>query len=139
MNRWPAFLTLIALVVAAGCGSGTGRVEGKLVWEDGTPAKQLEGSEVVFESAELKVSSRGVIGKEGEFMLRTAKPDDGCPVGSFQVAVVEFRKNANQEGTLLVPAILDEKFGDLKTSGLTATVKAGTNPITLKVQKASKR
>jgi hypothetical protein len=94
---------------------------------------------VVFESAELKVSSRGTVGKEGEFTMRTSKPDDGCPVGTFQVAVVEFRKNANPEGTLLMPPVLDEKFGDLKTSGLTATVKPGINPITLKVQKAPKQ
>jgi hypothetical protein len=115
-----------------------GQVDGKLVWEDGAPAKELEGSQVVFESAALRTSARGVIGPDGTFKLGTRTRDDGAPVGEYQVAVIEHRKNANAEGTALVPARLAPKYADLKTSGLTATVKRGTTPLTFTLERAPK-
>ena len=128
-----------ALLALAGCGGGMGQVDGKLVWGDGTPAKELEGSQVVFDSEELRTSARGVVGPDGGFRLGTNARDDGAPVGDYRVTVVENRRNANPDGTLLTPAVLAPKYADLKTSGLTATVKSGTTPITLTLEKAGKK
>jgi hypothetical protein len=128
-------LLALALLVLAGCGGGMGQVDGKLVWEDGTPAKELAGSQVVFESAELKVSARGVVDSEGNFKLGTRTRDDGAPVGDYEVTVIEHRPNANAAGTSLVPAVLPGKYADLKTSGLTATVKSGPNPLSFTLQR----
>jgi hypothetical protein len=129
----------LALLLLAGCGGGMGQVDGKLVWEDGAPAKELEGSQVVFESAALRTSARGVVGPDGTFKLGTRTRDDGAPVGEYQVTVIEHRKNANPEGTALVPALLAPKYADLKTSGLTATVKRGTTPLTFTLERAPKK
>lgn len=123
------------LVLVAGCGGGMGQVDGKLLWADGSPAKELEGSEVVFEAAAGGLSARGTVGPDGGFRLRTEQPDDGAPVGPYKVAVIENQRNANPEGTLLHPPVLDQKFRDFKTSGLTATVKSGTSPLSLTVTK----
>jgi hypothetical protein len=131
-------VVLVLLLLTAGCGGRMGKVDGQVVWEGGAPAKELANGQVVFESSELKVNARGEIGPDGKFTLRTNKPDDGCPVGEYQVAILEHRPNAAGEGSGLVPAKMDEKYGDLKTSGLTATVKPGTNPITFTVKRAPK-
>jgi hypothetical protein len=137
-RRGPAVALAAALLAVAGCGDKMGQVDGKLVWADGTPAKELAGSQVVFESAATRTSARGTVGPEGNFRLGTKAPDDGAPVGEYQVVVVEHRKNANAEGTVLMPALLAPKYGELKTSGLTATVKSGVTPVTLTVERAGK-
>lgn len=129
----------ILLLLFAGCGPKYYPVEGKVVWSDGTPAKELQGSQVVFESAELKLSARGSVGAEGNFTMTTINPDDGIPAGNYKVAIIEMRKNANTEGTTLAPGLLDPKYYDLPTSGLTATVSNGRNPITLTVDRAKKK
>jgi hypothetical protein len=115
-----------------------GQIDGKLVWEDGSPAGELAGSQVVFESAALRTSARGVVGPDGSFKLGTRTRDDGAPVGEYQVTVIEHRKNANPEGTALVPAQLAAKYANLSTSELAASVKPGTTPLTFKLERARK-
>jgi hypothetical protein len=112
-----------------------GQVEGTIVWSDGTPAKELKGGQVIFDSAELKVSARGEIDEEGRFTLRTANPNDGAQVGEYDVAIVEHRPSTGGEGSALAPQKLDSKYYDNKTSGLKATVKSGPNPIKLTVER----
>jgi hypothetical protein len=136
MFRARAAVLVAVLGLAAGCGGRMGQVDGKVVWADGGPATELEGSEVVFESAALGLSARGTVGPDGTFRLRTEQPDDGAPVGDYRVAVAENQRNANPEGTLLHPPVLDQKYRDFKTSGLTATVSPGVTPVTLTVTKA---
>lgn len=129
----------IAMLVAlSGCGSGIYPVKGEVRWKDGAPAKELVGSNVVFELPEKKTSARGVIQSDGSFRLSTQKPDDGAPPGDYKVFIVEDRKNANAEGTLLMPALLDPRNSELATSTLKATVTTGPNDITLTVERAAK-
>lgn len=137
MSRTRAVVLVAVLGLAAGCGGTMGQVDGKVVWADGSPATELDGSEVVFESAALGLSARGTVGPDATFRLRTEQPGDGAPVGDYQVAVVENQRNANPEGTLLHPPVLDQKYRDFKTSGLTARVTAGVSPVTLTVTKAA--
>ena len=132
-----AALCFIAFL--SGCGNDIHPVEGKVVWKGGVIAKELEGSHVVFELPEKKTSARGIIQADGTFRLSTHKPNDGAPAGEHKVLILEDRKNANAEGTLLAPALLDPRFADLKKSGLTATVKPGANTITLTVERAQDR
>src|SRR5262249_52972333 len=104
-----------------------------------TPAKELEGSHVVFEQPEASQSARGIVRADGTFRLTTLKPDDGAPAGEYKVLIVENRKNANKEGTVLMPAVLDPRYADLEKSGLREVVKAGTNKVTLTVERAPGR
>ncbi len=135
-RRWGGLMAgLMLTALLGGCGSGLYPVEGKLVWKDGSPAKELEGSFVVFDLPEKQTSARGMIGPGGIFHLSTNKPDDGALAGEYTVMVVEVgRKHlGGPDGSALAPGAMDARFSDPRTSGLTATVKPGTNQITLTV------
>jgi hypothetical protein len=132
-------IALFVAALASGCGSGIYPVSGNVVWKDKQPAKELEGSHVVFELPEKKTSARGVIRGDGTFRLTTLKTDDGAAAGEYKVYIVEDQKNANPEGTLLKPAILHSRFANVNTSGLSATVTSGPNEITLIVERASQK
>ena len=122
--------------LAGGCGGNLCPVEGKLLWKDGSPAKELSGSQVVFECAEKRTSSIAVIQADGTFRMQTIKPDDGVPAGHHKVAVLEHRPNSNAAGTQLTPAKLDLKYADLNSSGLEADIKPGKNEVTFKLDRA---
>lgn len=131
----PAF----GLAILIGCSStGPYPVEGVIVWMDGTPAKELVNSQVVFEQTG-KFSSRGVVKADGTFKLTTNKQDDGAMPGEHQVLIVESRPYAKGgEGAGLAPGYLHDKYYDLKSSGLKATVIPGGNKVELKVEKLRK-
>src|SRR3954453_4090916 len=81
----------LAVLSLSGCGPGMGQVEGKITWKDGSPAKELAGGQVIFESQAMRLPSRGEIGPDGSFTLRTSKEGDGAQVGDYDVAIVEHR------------------------------------------------
>src|SRR5262245_11326604 len=78
IRHWILGTASIAFLLT-GCGTRYYSVDGKAVWADGNPAKELEGSQVVFDSTELKLSARGTIGADGSFSISTVNPDDGVP------------------------------------------------------------
>jgi hypothetical protein len=140
VGRAAAALALAACL--AGCGgSGVYPVEGRVVWKDGTPAKELAGSQVVFDLAEKQTSARGTIQADGTFRLTTNKPDDGALAGEHQVLVVEIGRKplGGADATALAPGAMDARYSDPSQALLRATVKPGTNPVTLTVERAPKR
>src|SRR5687768_6652095 len=129
---------VLALVFGAlaGCGGvRTAAVEGKLVWADGTPAKELTGGVVMFQTADGTTKMHGVIGPDGAFQLASEVPE-----GIYHVYVAETLPviRETNDGDVLGPPKMDPKFGDPKTSGLTATVQSGGDPVVLKVGRAGK-
>jgi hypothetical protein len=134
-----ALVLLIGLTTLSGCGASMGQVEGKIVWSDGSPAKELAGGQVIFESQQMRITARGEIGPNGEFTLRTAKEGDGAQVGEYDVAIVEHRVATGGEGSPVAPQKLPDKYYDFKTSGLKATVKPGNTPVTLTVERQGKK
>jgi hypothetical protein len=132
----PGLCIAVTSWLLPGCGPKYYPVEGKVVWTDGTPAKELEGSQVVFESAEMKISARGTVGADGGFTMTMINPDDGVPAGTYKVAIVEEFKPLNADGSKVKPPALDSKYYSLASSGLTATVTSGKNPVELKVERA---
>jgi hypothetical protein len=132
-------LSLTALL--SGCGGGTNPVEGQLVWKDGSPAKELQGSFVLFELSEKQTSARGMIQADGSFRLTTNKPNDGALAGEHTVMVVEVGRQhlGGPDGTALAPGVMDARFSDPRTSGLKATVRPATNKITLTVEHPPRR
>jgi hypothetical protein len=128
--------TALLLATITGCGSGLSPVEGKIVWSDGSPAKELSGGQVVLENTEARTSSIGVIEVDGSFHMTTLKPNDGVPKGNYKIAILEHRPNANEGGTQLVPAKLDLKYANLESSGLEAKITPGKNQITLTLDRA---
>jgi hypothetical protein len=125
---------LLALAALSGCGPSMGQIDGKVVWTDGSPATELAGGQVIFESQEMRITARGEIGPDGSFTLRTSQEGDGARVGEYEVAIVEHRVSTGGEGGPLSPQRLPNKYYDFKTSGLKATVKPGRSPVTLTVE-----
>jgi len=127
-------------ILLPGCGPKYFPVEGKVVWADDTPAKELEGSQVVFDSSELKISARGTIGADGTFTITTINPDDGVLAGNYKVAIVEERKPVRKDDWSQVhPALLDAKYANHQSSGLTAQVTSGKNQIKLVVERLKRK
>jgi hypothetical protein len=125
------------VVLLSGCGSGMATVEGNVVWQDGTPAKELQGSYVVFENPKLDVSARGPIQPDGTFRLTTDKPDDGVPPGDYKVLIFEVGRKAlgGPDSSQMEPSRMHSRYMDLEATDLTAEVKPGVNPITLKIER----
>src|SRR5262245_4474484 len=136
-------LTAVLLLTAllAGCRGGVYPVEGQVVWEDDSPAKELAGSHVVFDLPEKKTHARGIVGADGSFRLTTNKPDDGAPPGEYKVLIVEANRKplGGPDSTALAPGVIDSRYASPTTSDLRATVQAGSNKITLKVRRAPRR
>jgi len=132
-------LGMIPLVAAialflVGCGQSKVRISGRLEWQDGKPAAELAEGQIIFESADSRVSARGVIGKDASFQINTEGPDDGVMPGEYQVAIVEHRPAA--EGSTKLPLQhLKDKYYSFNTSGLTATVAFGKPPLVLKLER----
>jgi hypothetical protein len=126
-------------LLLAGCGQGIYPVAGAVVWNDGTPAKELADGHVVFESVEADITARGIIQADGTFRMTTSEPNDGARVGEHRVFVMELRGPISPGSATPAPGIMDARFGAAASSGLTANIKPGENQITLTVDRAAKR
>ncbi|MBA4064706.1 MAG: hypothetical protein C0501_13525 [Isosphaera sp.] len=127
-------------LVCAGCASGTYPVEGVVVYADGSPAVELAGGTVVFESAEARVSAAGEIDAAGGFRLTTAKPGDGAPPGRYQVLIAppeaaEGGGDDRPKVRAVAKRVVDARYQRFATSGLEAVVEAKTNRVTLTIDR----
>lgn len=130
--------SLFVLVLAAlsGCGSGMYPVEGKLVWQDGSPVKELAEGMVVFEKTDAPLSARGEIQPDGTFRLTTRTRNDGAPLGKYRVVLTE----PGLPDTDRVPAPkAHPKYQLPATSGLEFTVEATTNEPVFRLERAPPR
>jgi hypothetical protein len=135
MNRSLFLLALSAVTLSlVGCSPSKVPVSGKLEWADGQPATELVDGQVIFESAELKTSARGVITKDGTFRITTETANDGVLPGTYKVAVVEHRP-APEGTTKLPPQHLQDKYYSFDTSGLTATIAPGQADLVFKLER----
>ncbi len=119
---------LACLSLAAGCGKGTGSLNGKITYGD----KPVKSGSVTVVGSDGVVHA-GAIQEDGAYLC------EGIPVGPVRIAVaspdpsqikVANRKPHEGEkpkldstGWLAIP----EKYGDINQSELTFTVKKGAN------------
>jgi hypothetical protein len=138
--RIVAVLVLVPSALLYGCGSGLYPVEGKVVWQDGAPAKELERSFVIFDLPEKQTSARGTIQADGTFRLTTNKLNDGALPGEYKVMVVEIGRKAlgGPDASAIASGAMDSKYSDPSTTPLKATVTAGTNKVTLTVERSQR-
>src|SRR5262245_11755733 len=62
-------------------------VAGRVVWEDGSAARELSGGLVAFESVEARMGARGEIDADGAFRVSTSRSGDGALEGRHRVLV----------------------------------------------------
>jgi hypothetical protein len=140
-SRLTVVVTLFVLA-AAGCeGSKLGQVSG-VVTVGGTP---LTTGTITFIPAEGKAAV-GTIGPDGRFTLTTHLPNDGAIVGSHKVTIHATKVGGGTmvpasfedelkgaKGQVLVPGkvewIVPERYSNLATTDLTATVNRGPQTI----------
>ena len=128
---------LVATFIATGCGKA--KVTGKVYFADGTT--QLKVGTVNF--TDEKVLCKGEINREtGVFEMRTFKPGDGVPPGTYKVYITETISfgegiesksgDATYHRIGTSTSLISPKYSNPDESGLTVTVsKSMTYNITL--------
>jgi hypothetical protein len=115
MKRF-CFLVLCFLLFC-GCGQGK-RVGGTVKYEDGTP---VTTGTVKF--IKMPYQWIGMINADGSYEMYELKPGDGVPPGTYQVTV----SASLDSGSNAIPVdLVDPKFNDPGTSGLTCEVNENT-------------
>jgi hypothetical protein len=132
----PAALAAACLLGCAGANTPY-PVKGTLRYEDGTPARDLAGGLVTFNSEERKVSAVGPIRDDATYELTTLRDHDGAPAGHYRVGVTPPEP---KKGEYATPApgrpALDPRFRNPETSGLEVTVEKKANDIPLPLARA---
>lgn len=125
---------LLALLVALGCGGGnTAPVNGQVKFKDGGDVSVLAGHTVAFEADADRMSGYGDIQADGTFKITTFSPDDGAIIGSHRVSITP--PEPPPDAPLPKP-ILDPKYQNHTTSGLTVEIKPGTNNVEFELERA---
>ena len=118
------FLSVVILVSTIGCGSHVA-FTGKVVYsDDGEP---VPTGEVQFYTPTFV--ARATIREDGTFRTGSYKETDGLPPGTYGVAIVA----AASSGISLI----DLKYADQRTSGLTLTIEESTRNHEFRVDRAS--
>lgn len=139
MTRLPVLFAFAAIMPSLGCQddgrSPTYRVQGKVVFADGTPLRG--GSVICLSDSETEsLSARGNISEAGTFTLGTYEVDDGAIAGRHLVAIdpplpTNFNPDAGP-----APRVIHQRFQHHDTSGLAFdVVEDGPNEITLEVSR----
>jgi hypothetical protein len=134
----PPLLAALLLGGLVGCGGPRlYPVAGRLVWEDGSPAKELAGGLVVLEAVDAPMGARGDIEADGTFRVMTSRPGDGAREGRHRVLIEARRLSEGELAGRREPSpVLDPRQGSFETSGLEVNVERKDNQVTLKLKKA---
>jgi hypothetical protein len=125
------FAVAVAIMLLPGC-SDRLTVTGSVKFADGTP---LDEGMVICEKKEGKeiVQARGQLSKDGRFRLGTFAPGDGVSPGHYRVLVVP--RGLTQAEMSAQGPIIDPKYSNYATSGITFEVKSGANSLDITVTK----
>jgi hypothetical protein len=150
-SRWVVVAGIVACLPSGGCGPAGNAVGPPLHPVSGTVklnGQPVAGADVVFQLKEDSRSSFGRTDANGQYSLTTRTGSDGAPEGDYVVAISKVETPAEdpskfipQEDKRYNPfagksvaatppkSTLPSKYGDAKTSGLTARVNAGKNTL----------
>lgn len=146
LHRHSLIMASLAAITAFGCGESTVQlpsvttypVHGKIVLADGRTT--LTEGTITFVPVDPETGRQavGAIAADGTFALHTTPTQEGAAAGEYRVSVSSVASASTDRVGFGVP-LVDPRFGDDASSGLTATVKAETNelpPIVLDPSKA---
>jgi hypothetical protein len=128
---------LAPLAPLAGCRDDgrlpTYKVTGKVVFTDGTP---LPGGWIIFESPEHGRGARGVVEKDGTYVLGTYEQADGAVAGRQLVAITPASPEGIDPDESRAPPVIDPKYTHMDTSGVEVEVDPeGENEFTITVDR----
>ncbi|MDR0609769.1 MAG: carboxypeptidase-like regulatory domain-containing protein [Planctomycetaceae bacterium] len=113
------YFILFVFVLPFILGCGQPKVTGTVKFDDGTP---LTSGGVTF--INLPYQATGAIKSNGSYEMYEIKPGDGVRPGTYQVTV-SATTGGGSDGEPLVH-LIDPKFENAGTSGLTCEVKGNT-------------
>ena len=135
MRTLSLFGTLFTFLLLSGCGNKMYPVRGQVVFEDGTPANELAGYAIMFQSQEHKTSAAGTIQPDGTFSVGTHTDTDGAMLGKQRVAITPPIPLTHVRRA---PSKIHERYGGFDTSQLEIDIKPETNQPTITVERAKK-
>lgn len=131
MNVRGTMLLLAAVALACvGCGGKMGSVTGKVTVE-GQP---VANASVTFEDGVKHIRASGVTDANGVYTLSTNAKNDGAPVGDYKVSVTQAGPEDSSQ-TTAPPRLFPPQFERAETSGLTTSVKSGSNTFDIQLPK----
>lgn len=128
-----AIVASACLFSASGCNDAAGpkrklvKVTGTVQF-DGKPLTQ--GTISFVAEGQGAVNAAGDIDGTGKYTLSTHEKGDGAPPGNYKVRIESWASPPKMDETGTDPgkAAIPEKYFDVNGSGLTATVKDGSEP-----------
>ncbi|MDR0870610.1 MAG: hypothetical protein LBN39_07435 [Planctomycetaceae bacterium] len=130
---------LLSCSVLIGCGQRTVPLKGTVTYaDDGSP---VPFGIVHFDSASSR--SKATIKEDGTFVVGTMKDTDGIFPGTYDVSIVGAEKpgtGKSDDPMVPPPAIplIDPKYENATTSGLTLSVDGKTKNYDIKVERPKK-
>jgi hypothetical protein len=117
-------LMVLAFLTTTGCGDRRFPVEGKVIYEDGTPYSG--GGVVVMETtvAGKMIMKRAPIDREGTFRPAAGAPN-GVVAGNYRVRIIPAAVDEIDGDSRIAPPSYDKKFASLETSGLEWVIGPG--------------
>ena len=114
--------SIILCCCLTGCGGKMGSVTGR-VTVDGQP---VPNAKVSYEDNVKHVRASGETDANGVYTLSTNAKNDGAPVGDYRIAIVQ-ASAADSSQTTAPPRLFPTQFERVETSGLSFSVKSGSN------------
>jgi hypothetical protein len=139
MNRFVLLGLCLCVLTFTACGSGLCSLRGKVTFsDDGTP---LPYGIVVFDNEQTR--SKGKVNSDGTYIVGTLSDTDGIPAGTYKISVTGTYKpaeniDANNMDTAQSESLIDEKYANASTSGLTVTVDSKTKVFDISVDRPKK-
>jgi hypothetical protein len=139
MNRFVLIGLYLFVSVFTGCGNNLCSLRGKVVFsDDGTP---LPCGIVMFDNEQTR--SQGKVNPDGTYIVGTLSNSDGIPAGIYKVSITGTYKPpentaSNDMDVSQSESLIDAKYANSSTSGLTITVDSKTKVFDIKVDRPNK-
>jgi hypothetical protein len=134
--RTTRVLSLLALsfglILASGCGSSKGDLNGTVKLKNGTP---LKGGSILVQSSD-GTSTGGSIREDGKYEVLaipaglckiSVTPDNNADVEYFKALAAGGREGKGGPPPKAPKAVINAKYSDFALSGLSTTIKGGKN------------
>jgi len=136
-QKFYAAFVLFLLAFVAGCGGNKQPLTGTVTFsDDGSPLK----TGVVIMESNGKMG-RGEIDANGKFVMGFESDKDGIPKGeTYKVTIVNALTETGKDktGFPIMTSLIDAKYGNQNTSGLTFTSDGKAKTLDLKVDRNTK-
>ena len=133
MKNRVLFILVLLLLVVTGCDNKV-HLKGKVVFsDDGSPVPK---GTVFFETDSY--SARGNLKPDGTFVVGSEKQSDGLPPGMYRVHISGAQKSIGSDERNhmeIYESLIDEKFANRSTSGITIDVIPSTKFFEIKVDR----